>query len=52
MSNTEDRSYEAPAVVEIGSVHELTLRHKILRRTDGFTFQGDNVGRHTDPVAS
>lgn len=52
MSNSEGRSYEAPAVVEIGTVHELTLTPKVLNRTDGFTFQGANIGQDADPVAS
>ncbi len=48
-------AYEAPMLVEIGSVHELTLgrRVKITGRTDGFVnAQGQNIGQHTDPLAS
>ena len=44
--------YETPALSEIGTVHELTLAEKVNQRTDGYTFQGNNVGLPTDPVAS
>jgi hypothetical protein len=39
-------TYEAPSLVVLGSVHELTLHcfwDKKLGGTDGFTFMGINV---------
>lgn len=38
-------TYEAPKVVEIGSVHELTLTPKFFRLDDGFTLQGASIGQ-------
>lgn len=35
--------YEAPTIVEIGSLHELTLQDKELGETDGFTFEGQPI---------
>lgn len=45
-------AYEAPTLTEIGTLHENTLAGKVLGRSDGFTFQGANIGEVTDPVAS
>ena len=36
--------YEAPEVVEIGSLHELTLQDKDATGNDGFTFLGQVIG--------
>lgn len=36
--------YEAPQIVEIGSLHELTLQEKVFGEDDGFTFQGNSIG--------
>lgn len=36
--------YEAPQLVEIGSLHELTLQDKDLSGNDGLTFQGQVIG--------
>lgn len=39
-------AYEAPVVVELGSLHELTLWEpcdKTLGHSDGFTFQGQPI---------
>lgn len=36
----DKKSYEAPALAEIGSLNELTLQDKTFGPSDGFTFQG------------
>lgn len=45
-------AYEAPTLTEIGTLHDVTLAGKINGRTDGFTFQGNNIGEPADPIAS
>ena len=46
--NNTASGYEAPAIFEIGSLHELTLGPVIANKTtgafDGFQFQGTNIG--------
>lgn len=37
-------NYEAPEIVEIGSLHELTLQDKDSGGNDGFTFLGQIIG--------
>lgn len=39
-----DDVYEAPQLVEIGSLHELTLQDKDSTGNDGFTFLGQVIG--------
>jgi hypothetical protein len=38
------RSYEAPSIVEIGTLQELTLQGKNFGSDDGFTFSGIPIG--------
>lgn len=37
-------TYESPQIVEIGSLHELTLQDKDSSGNDGFTFLGQVIG--------
>ncbi|TQN37947.1 hypothetical protein FHU33_4620 [Blastococcus colisei] len=37
-------NYEAPQIVEIGSLHELTLQDKDFSGNDGFTLMGQAIG--------
>jgi hypothetical protein len=38
------RSYEAPSIVEIGTLQELTMQGKNFGSSDGFTFSGIPIG--------
>jgi hypothetical protein len=41
---SDGSSYEAPALVTLGTVHELTLYcDKMRGQSDGFTFMGDPI---------
>jgi hypothetical protein len=39
-----ERFYEAPSIVEIGTLQELTLQGKNFGGDDGFTFSGQPIG--------
>lgn len=39
-----DNAYESPAIVELGTMAELTQQDKDFAGDDGFTFQGVVIG--------
>jgi hypothetical protein len=40
----ERSAYEAPSIVVVGTLHELTLQDKDFVGDDGLTFQGQTIG--------
>jgi hypothetical protein len=42
-----DDAYEAPQLVEIGTLHELTLQDKDFGGDDGLSFLGQTIGNNS-----
>jgi hypothetical protein len=42
-----NEAYETPQLVEIGTLHELTLQDKDFGGDDGFTFMGAAIGNNS-----
>lgn len=44
MANGDERTYEPPVIVELGTLHELTrLQNKDFGSSDGYQFQGNDI---------